>query len=103
MGVTTLILSILVAPACGAPPTCSVGRAGTDLQVTASGDNAQAFCNGFIGSSSGSGYSIDQPDNSGTLMCRYTLRDGATVVTVRDKGILKLNGTAVCQQVAQQQ
>ena len=101
MTALALVGFALLPAACGNPlatPTCTVGTAGTDLQVTASGTNAQAFCDGFVKSSSGHGYQVDQPDNSGTLMCRYTLSDG-TVVTVRDKGLLKLNGNAACDQL----
>jgi len=87
---------------CGITPTCTAGVAGTDLMVTASGDNAQAFCDAFVKAQNGSGYIVDQPDNSGTLMCRYTIRDGTTV-TVRDKGVLKLYGSSECDQLKQQQ
>lgn len=97
-------LGFSLLPACGnplSPPTCTVGEAGTDLKVTATGPNAQSFCDGFVKGSSGHGYSTADPDTSGTLMCRYTLGDG-TVVTVYDKGILKLNGSAVCDQLKAQ-
>lgn len=88
--------------ACGSPPTCTVGIAGTDLMVTATGNNAQAFCDGFVKAQNGSGYLADQPDTSGTLMCRYTIKDGTTV-TVRDKGILKSYGNAECGQLKDMQ
>jgi hypothetical protein len=81
--------------------TCTVGYAGTDLQVTAEGQSAPGFCQQFLDSNSGHGYAVDQPDQTGTLICRYSLNDGTTV-TVRDKGILKLYGAAECQQLAQQ-
>lgn len=80
--------------------SCTEGYAGTDLQVTAEGVHAHDFCQGFKNSNS-SAYDLDQPDTTGTLMCRYTLSDGTTV-TVRDKGALKLYGNAECQQLAQQ-
>jgi hypothetical protein len=102
---TALILvGFWLLPACGnplSPPACTVGEAGTDLKVTATGTNAQSFCDGFVKGSSGHGYSTADPDTSGTLMCRYTLGDG-TIVTVYDKGLLKLNGNAVCAQLAAQ-
>lgn len=100
-----LLMGAIPSGACGgpfAPPTCTVGVAGTDLQVTASGDKAQAFCDAFIKANNGSGYAVDQPDNTGTLMCRYTIRDG-TSVTVRDKGLLKLYGSTECEQLKQMQ
>jgi hypothetical protein len=80
--------------------SCTVGLAGTDLQVTAESSGAPAFCQSFL-DSSGSAYTIDQPDPTGTLMCRVNISGGPTV-TVRDKGALKLYGTAECQQLAQQ-
>jgi len=79
--------------------SCTEGYAGTDLQVTAEGVHAHDFCQGFKNSNS-QAYDVDQPDTTGTLMCRYTLSDGTTV-TVRDKGLLKLYGSAECQQLAQ--
>jgi hypothetical protein len=88
--------------ACGTLPSCTAGVAGTDLIVFASGDNAKAWCDSFVAAQNGSGYIADQPDTSGTLICRYTLRDGTTV-TVRDKGILKAYGTAECAQLQKQQ
>jgi len=100
---TALIaIGLCLLPGCSNPlstPTCTVGIAGTDLQVTATGGNAQSFCDSFIKSSNGHGYSTDQPDTSGTLMCQYTLSDG-TVITVRDKGFLKAYGSAECQALA---
>lgn len=98
------LLGFSLLPACGnplSPPTCTVGEAGTDLRITASGTNAQSFCEGFVKSSNGHGYATDQPDTSGTLMCRYTLSDG-TVVTVYDKGVFKLSGNAICDQLKAQ-
>ncbi len=98
------LLGYSLLPACGNPldqgdASCRVGKDGTDLQVTMSGPNAQAYCSGFVKSLDPSGLWIDQPDNNGALMCRYTLTDG-TVVTVRDKGALKPDAYAICQQLA---
>lgn len=103
--VVVVILVVLVGGAGGIAwyathQTCTVGYAGTDLQVTAEGLHPHDFCQGFKTSNS-QGYDVAQPDTTGTLMCRYTLSDGTTVA-VRDKGILKLYGTAECQQLAQQ-
>ena len=99
--VTLLGFSLL--PACGNPldddSSCTVGKDGTNLQMTMSGTNSQAYCSGFAKSLDPSGYWIDQPVNNGTVICRYTLTDG-TVVTVRDKGALKPNENAICQQLA---
>jgi hypothetical protein len=52
--------------------------------VTAEGVHAHDFCQGFKSSDS-QAYDVDQPDTTGTLMCRYTPSDGTTV-TVGDKG-----------------
>ena len=65
------------------------------MQITATGSSAQDFCDGFVGSTKAA-YVVDNPDDSGTLMCRYTLTDD-TVIIVRDRGALKLYGTAECQ------
>lgn len=103
--VALVLMGAIPSGACGgpfAPPTCTVGVAGTDLQVTASGGNAQAFCDEFIKANNGSGYAVDEPDNTGTLICRYTIRDG-TSVTVRDKGLLKLYGNTECERLRQMQ
>ena len=81
--------------------SCTVGYAATDLQVTAEGQGAPGFCQNFVAANPGQGYTVDQPDQAGALICRYTLNDGTTI-TVRDKGILKLYGAAECQQLAQQ-
>lgn len=97
------IAVVALTSACGtnplSTPSCTVGLASTDLQVTAEGASAQSFCDSFVSQSNGSGYSVDQPDTSGTLMCRYILSDG-TAITVRDKGLLKAYGTSECQILA---
>jgi hypothetical protein len=64
------------------------------VKITATGGQAQAFCDSDIKANS-SDYAVDQPGTAGTLMCRYTVKDG-TQLTVRDKGIFKLEGNAVC-------
>jgi hypothetical protein len=51
--------------------TCTVGIAGTDLQVTATGAGAPDFCTSFINNSDGHGIRIDKPGDSGTLQCLY--------------------------------
>jgi hypothetical protein len=76
--------------------SCTVGVYGTDLEVTARGPNSPNYCQMLLGPNSAGlqTYRIDQPDSSATLMCNVTVSDG-TQVTVRDKGVLKLYGSAV--------
>lgn len=96
----------LVAAACtvtldAAPQqTCTVGKAGTDLQITYSGPNANASCQAYIQTASSSHYLVDQPDPTGALVCRYTIKQ--ITVTVRDKGVFKFEGSAVCDELRAQ-
>lgn len=80
--------------------SCTVGIAGTDVQVTAVGSDARGFCSSFIDSSNGAGYYAD-PNPNLTLMCRYNIR--SEQVTVRDRGTFKFVGLAECQALASQQ
>lgn len=85
--------------------SCTVGYAGTDLNIAISGLGAGAGCQHLIAQAPqvdgqaplGSGYDTSP---SGTFMCRYTL-DGLTY-TVRDSGMLKAYGTSACNYLQQQ-
>lgn len=97
-------LLVVAGLAIRANQSCTVGVAGTDLQVTAVGGGSSDFCQGFVNGEGSSAYSVDQPDTTGTLMCRYhaggpSFVNGADI-TVRDKGILKLYGNSVCAKLA---
>jgi hypothetical protein len=89
-------------PGCSHPiaQDCTVGYAGSDLNVEIKGMRADSACQQLMkapptaGSdqpSVGSGYRR-QP--GGTLMCRVTLN--GLSYSVRDSGALKLYGSAVC-------
>jgi hypothetical protein len=80
--------------------TCTVQLAGTELQITAEGRDANKSCDDLVAArgpagpgGGGSYYRVDKPD--GTIMC-WTTYQGIKY-TVRDKGMLKINGSGVCQ------
>jgi hypothetical protein len=89
-------------------PDCTVGFVGTDVNVEFEGWGAGAGCDDFvrhtsIGQSSGdqlplgSGY---ERSPGGTVMCRYKV-NGLTY-TVRDSGVLKMYGAALCDRFQQE-
>jgi len=80
--------------------SCTVGVYGTDLEITAEGPHSADYCQMLLGPNSAGvqAYKVDQPDTTATLMCSVTVSDG-TLVAVRDKGLLKLYGSAVCQKL----
>jgi len=80
--------------------SCTVGVYSTDLEITAAGPHSGDYCQMLLGPNSAGvqAYRIDQPDTNATLMCSVTISDG-TLVTVRDKGLLRLYGAAVCQKL----
>ena len=77
--------------------SCTVGYYGTDLEISAVGWHANDLCHELLDAAGTDAYTLDQPDPSATLMCRDTVR--GTEMTVRDKGALKLYGTAGCKVV----
>lgn len=77
--------------------SCTVGFAGTDLNITVEGGGGGPSCDqavAKVGDQTGIG-SAYRTSATGTLMCRYKLPDGLTY-TVRDRGALKVYGNAAC-------
>jgi len=113
--VAVVLVTNLVRPGRASAPTCTLGFYGNDMEITAEGPHAPVYCQSIIdtsaGGATGSAYALDQPDTSGTLICRLTMptwartddqRDlSGTIITVRDKGALKLNGTQFCDGLTQ--
>jgi hypothetical protein len=77
--------------------SCTVGYAGTDLNITVQGWASGSACDEMIRSSAGVGY---RADPTGTLVCRYPI-DGRTW-TVRDQGVFKLYGASACEYLSKQ-
>lgn len=102
---TGAVIASLVLTGCtnGLSTSCTVGYAGTNLNITVEGWGAGKTCQDLMKSAPGgaaaangqtplgSGY---ESSPAGTLMCRYNL-SGLTY-TVRDSGALNLYGTAAC-------
>lgn len=80
------------------PGKCTVGYAGTHLQVTVEGIGAVAACDRAQQSSS-SWYQVDG-SASGTLVCRQTI--GSLTYTVWDEGMFMLYGNSECQSLQSQ-
>ena len=109
-GVAAYVLMTTIARSNG----CTLGFYGSDWEITAEGAHAKVYCQSIIdtsaGGATGSAYALDQPDTSATLICRLTMpgwartddgRDlSGTIITVRDKGALKINGTDFCNGLA---
>jgi hypothetical protein len=80
------------------PSKCTVGYAGTHLQVTVEGIGAVATCDRAVQVST-SWYRIDAVA-SGALVCRQTV--GHLTYTVWDEGILMLMGNSECRSLQSQ-
>ena len=88
-----VLIAALLPAACANPltPSCTVGYAGTNLNITVEGNGADATCQELIkqapggqnsqGINAGGGY---RTSNSGTLVCSY--RISSLTYTVRDQG-----------------
>jgi hypothetical protein len=86
--------------------SCTVGRPQDTFQVTVEGLYAPGYCRAFV-KFTPSGYRVDQPDPTATVLCRYTIRGWADTryimrdglkVTVRDK-YPKGEGNLLCAAV----
>lgn len=80
------------------PGKCTVGYAGTHLQVTVEGIGAVAACNRAEQETS-NWYQVDG-SASGTLVCRQTL--GRLTYTVWDEGMFMVYGNSECQNLENQ-
>lgn len=79
--------------------TCTVGYAGTDMNVTIEGIGADKECRDL---STGQDQQVTEmavygTNPSGTLICRYAVND--LTYTVRDTGMLKLYGNQECDAI----
>lgn len=101
LGVVIALLVHLGAPVF--QPRCTVGVYGADATVTVRGVGAQSVCDRIAATVDASGahgwYARDE-DPGGTLMCTLS-QDGVTVY-VRDRGMLHLIGTSLCQSLEQE-
>jgi hypothetical protein len=109
LGVTVLFSVLLARCTNGLSTSCTVGYAGTNLNITVEGWGAGNTCQNLMKSAPGgaaaangqtplgSGYDSSP---GGTLMCRYNL-NGLTY-TVHDSGALNLYGNAACAALAAQ-
>ncbi len=108
--ITAAVSAMLLLPvACTnpLPTTCTVGYAGTSLNVTVEGAGADAACQELVkqapggqnsqGINVGGGY---RTNSTGMLVCSYKINN--LTYTVRDQGSLMLYGNAVCAYLRQQ-
>lgn len=113
-GIAAAVLVVLAGalPAACSPPwstTCTVGYAGSDLNITVEGVGADDACGQLQkqGPNHASGAPGDVPAGSGyltsptgTLVCQYTIH--GLKYTVRDQGLIKLNGAVACTELSRQ-
>lgn len=111
-GIAAIVLVVLAGllPAACSPPwstTCTVGYAGNDLNITVEGVGADDACGQLEkqGPAHSTGTPGDVPAGSGyatsptgTLVCQYTIR--GLEYTVRDQGLIKLNGAVACSELS---
>jgi chromosome segregation ATPase len=104
-----ILVTVLLPAACTNPlPTsCTVGYAGTNLNITVEGADADATCKELIKQAPGGHNSQDinvgggyGTNYTGTLVCRYKIN--TLTYTVRDQGALMLYGNSVCEYLRQQ-
>ena len=76
---------------------CTIGMAGTALQITYEGPGASTACDDAVNgaASDASWYRVTEP--AGVLVCRIPASENAALMlTVRDQGALMVYGHEVC-------
>lgn len=77
-------------------PSCTIGVTGTAANVTVQGWGANADCQTMLGAST---YQM-RSGPQGVEVCQYDIH--GNLVTVRDEGLVKLVGAAVCARLESQ-
>lgn len=88
--------------ALGIPGRCTIGLAGSAASVTADGVGAQGWCEATAARSAGAGWYVyaSGAEPGGAVICQ--IPKAAMTLTVRDQGILNLEGTQACRDLANQ-
>lgn len=76
-------------------PSCAIGVTGTAASVTVQGWGADSACHSMLGTGT---YQL-RSGPQGVIVCQYAIQ--GDLVTVRDEGLLKLVGAAICASLRQ--
>jgi hypothetical protein len=102
VGAIVLVVAVLILARPYLPISCTVGAAGTALNVTAGGWGAGKACETMMNTASTNvnGFTPYSTNPFGQVVCVVPL--GSVTYTVRDTGLLDIFGNAVCQYLQQQ-
>jgi|GEM_PF-1803200 len=77
-------------------PSCTIGVTGTAANITVQGWGADSSCHSMLGAHT---YDL-RSGPQGVVVCQYVIH--SDLVTVRDEGLLKLVGAALCSKLQQE-